>query len=310
MNGPCDHPMRWTRPVRQTAAGLARLVRYWSTVSALLAAVVLLSPAASADWLDDVDYTRLVEALHGAVPTGEGVPISQVEAAVSGGVYFPDTYPVPTYSQFTSGTDPLDPPEDIHFIDGSGDASLGVSSHSQSTVGRWFYGNTTSMAGGANEVTVYEANDWLQSILHSTGVNRDPEVQDFRVQNFSWISDPATDATYTSQHVNTLKRFDYVINRDQVTAVVGLNNGSSTAIPYLFGHSYNAIAVGRTDGGHSTGQTAISSYGPGRTKPDIVAPFSTTSSATAAVSSGATMLHDALVDAQCGRALRDGQHPR
>jgi hypothetical protein len=62
--------------------------------------------------------------------------------------------------------------------------------------------------------------------------------------------------------------------------------------------TYNSIAVGRSDGLHSTGLTDTADYGPGRSKPDIVAPGyinlptqATTSAATASVSSMATFLH-------------------
>jgi hypothetical protein len=64
----------------------------------------------------------------------------------------------------------------------------------------------------------------------------------------------------------------------------------------LFAHSYNAIAVGRTDDNHSRGLTTFASYGPGRIRPDIVAPAGTTSQATPMVSSVATMLYQSATD--------------
>ena len=75
--------------------------------------------------------------------------------------------------------------------------------------------------------------------------------------------------------------------------MVGLNNGI-TPMPRLLAQSYNAIAVGRSDGQHSTGLTDIATYGSGRSKPDIVAPRTTTSTATATLSSVATFLHSAV----------------
>ena len=134
------------------------------------------------------------------------------------------------------------------------------------TVGGNFYGNTASLAGAANEVTVYEANDWLNHVLNLS-TSRDPVAQPFRVQNFSWIGSLSSD----NQNRKALRRFDYVIDTDDVTAVVGLNNNTDP-LPDLLGQSYNAIAVGRTDGTHSTGPTH-DFYGPGRMKPDLVAPI-------------------------------------
>ncbi|NOY40406.1 MAG: hypothetical protein GXP26_01030 [Planctomycetes bacterium] len=240
---------------------------------------------AAADWKDDIGYTQLVSVLGNSTPNGAGVPISLVEAPTGGGAYFPDTYPVPTNPQFTAGSDPFS--EDIIFTDGSGMAANGVSGHAASVVGSSFFGNS-SPAAGANAVTVYEANDWIENVLNMDN-GQDPETQNFRVQNFSWIG------TFDSgsQDRNVLRRFDFMIDRDNVTAMVGLNNGSATPLPQLLVHSYNAIAVGRSDGIHSTGLTGAF-YGPGRLKPEIVAPVVTTSQATGVLSSVATLLHEAV----------------
>ncbi len=273
-----------------------KLARAFWLGARVVCAILAVTTSASAGWLDDVGYTQLHNALGSATPNGAGVPISLVEAGgtslvEAGGtsmIYFPDTHPVPTNPIYTAGTDPFG--EAVTFTDDSGGASNGVSSHAASTVGAVFFGNS-SPAAGANAVTVYEATNWLQSILHSTGANRDPEIQDFRVQNFSWIS-VSNEPSDEIESRDTLRRFDFLIDRDNVMAMIGLSNGAADSLPHLFAHSYNAIAVGVTDGSHSTGQTTF--YGPGRTKPDIVAPFSTVSSATGALSSAATMLHQVV----------------
>src|SRR5690606_36630681 len=101
---------------------------------------------------------------------------------------------------------------------------------------------------------------------------------------------------------SALRRFDFLINRDNITAVVGVANGSGTALPNLMAHAYNAIAVGRSDGNHSACLTTLESYGPGRTKPDIVAPQSTSSQATSTVSSAATMLHSAVAGTDAAKS--------
>jgi len=264
-----------------------------------LSGLLLMEPTVRAEdsLFDKIGYTTLLDWLDWSgqpVPNGDGVHVSMVEAAQSGtNKYFPDTHPVPTNGQFIASTDPVEPgqtPQDIEFIDGSGKASAGVSSHAASTVGLNFFGNQTSMAGRANQVTVYEAGDWMANTLN-TANHRDPhlsEAEDYRVQNFSWISrDNSTGAE--TQNRDVLARFDYLIDTYDLTALVGLNNGTGT-LPHLLGHSYNAIAVGRSDGNHSAGFTQ-DFYGPGRSKPDLVVPTTSTSAATAVTSSAATLLH-------------------
>ena len=83
-----------------------------------------------------------------------------------------------------------------------------------------------------------------------------------------------------------------MINNDNLVAVVAVNNGAGTAIPALLASSYNSIAVGVSNGQSSTGPVPISSGvdGPGRSKPDIVAPQGATSYATPEVSAAAAML--------------------
>ena len=244
------------------------------------------------DWRDEVGYTKLLDILGDSAPNGAGVPISIVEAETSGGAYFPTV----TNSEFTLASDPLG--VDVHFIDGSGGDHLGVSSHS-TTQGQFLLGNSLSAAPAANEVTIYEANDYLESILNMNGSNSDaPDIQNFRVQNFSWIGTFATpndgSPTPTAAELNNdreaLRRFDYVIDNNNITAMVGLNNNTGI-LPHMLSHSYNSIAVGRTDGEHSSGLTHLVNYGTGRSKPDLVAPRPSSSTATSITSSTATFLH-------------------
>ena len=268
----------------------------------MLRLIVLLFAAgpltARADWKDDVGYTQLVNSLGVLgipVPNGNGVPISLVESG--GNAYWPDT----NHADFSASSDPLG--QATTFIDGTNAAAKTVGSHSTS-MARTFFGLSLSVSPGANTVTVYEANNFLQQILHAPNGSL-PATQSFRVQNFSWIGsfddtplDPPT-AQQTADDVSTLRHFDYMINRDNLTAVVGLNNNTNP-LPSLLGQSYNAIAVGKTNGVHSSGLTNLTNYGPGRSKPDLVVPqlsssiFPTASAATASTSSAATLLHSVV----------------
>jgi hypothetical protein len=288
-----------------------RLARSFTlrTVLALFCSLGL-THYASADWRSEVGYARLpgdttvgfthlvdtLNLLGIAIPKGEGVPISLVEATqVISGVrsYMPD----PLNSELVAAGDPN--LQAVTFVDGSfntctGGACSGFSTHALGQAVLMF-GNFSSVAPAANTVTLYEANHYLTQILHApNGVN--PEPQPFRVQNFSWVGTfddtPLTPPTaqQLADDTSALRRFDFLINRDNVTAVVGVNN-VTTPLPSFMSQSYNSIAVGRTDGIHSTGLTTLPNYGPGRSKPDIVAPYTTSSAATASVSSVATMLH-------------------
>jgi hypothetical protein len=237
-------------------------------------------------WHTDVDYLKLVDFLGDSVPTGASVPISLVEAPLSGSTaYFPN----PANTEFGDGSDPLS--TTVNFIDGSGGQANGNSSHALDQA-RHFFGNTISVAPAANEVTIYEANDYLDSILKSGNAfgNTDaPVPQNFRVQNFSWM------ASFENENADreALRRFDFVIDRDNITAVVALSANNLSPMPELLSHSYNAIAVGRSDGIHAPGLTNLSSYGVGRSKPDLVAPLPETSFTASSTSSVATMLHSA-----------------
>ena len=129
--------------------------------------------------------------------------------------------------------------------------------------------------------------------LDSDGLNSGfvaPEPSLTQVQNHSWI---ATDSNFANSSLNNkIRRFDYANARDGVLAAVGLNNGSGTAVPQIWGSAYNAISVGRIDGNHSRGGTVTGVDGDGRSKPDIIALGNSgaTSYSTANVSGTAAML--------------------
>lgn len=256
------------------------------------------STFASGDWKDDIGYTDLVGVLGSSIPTGFGVPISQVEAGGSSAIYFPNV----NDSEFSFAGDPFG--LSVVFTDGSGGQSNRTSSHA---TGQAFniYGNTFSIAPAVTDVTIYSANGFISDVLNAPS-GGDPIAQDFRVQNHSWIGSFAVDANNpTTAELNadrnTLRRLDYVIDTNEVTAVVGLNNGTAP-LPRLLSQSYNAIAVGRSDGIHSSGLTNLVDYGVGRSKPDLVVPRTTTSTATSSTSSAATLLHSAVAGSDAGKS--------
>jgi hypothetical protein len=281
----------------------------------LVCAFCLALPA-SADWKSDIGYTKPVgdtsvgftyftntlNQLGIPIPKGAGVPISLVEATQelkdsSGTVVVRNYKPDPAINEFRAAQDPN--LQAVVFTDGSSNSCQGgpcisYSVHAKGQAAQMF-GNLSSVAPSANAVTLYEANHFLTHILHAPS-GAGPEPQPYRVQNFSWIGtfddSPSTPPTpqQIADDVSALRRFDFLINRDNITAVVGLAN-TLEPLPNLLNQSYNSIAVGRSDGVHSTGLTNLANYGPGRGKPDMVAPLVTSSAATSSVSSVATILH-------------------
>lgn len=230
------------------------------------------------------------------MPTGAGVRVMQVEVPMSGN-YLPNTS-----SGELNG-------ETVNAMSGPG--AGGTSSHA-TTVGRNFYGNTSSMAPNIASVDAYDANDYLINYLRLVSpVAPYQEANPPKVQNNSWVVFAFTgneSFTGTQIGVDALRRLDYVVERDQVISVVGV--GNTSAMPQVLAGAYNAIAVGMSDATSSVGPTAID--GSGRSKPDIVAPgkfpSATNSSSYAApkVSAAAAL----LVETASGMSsAADASHP-
>lgn len=221
-----------------------------------------------------VKHTELVTELNLrdlTVPTGIGVSVTQVEFPFSGSGAT-NFMPSIGDSQFSGKS----------ITDQSGGGT--TSSHG-TTVGKNLYGNTTSMAPGITDIDVYEAEDWLGNKGWGTG---DPFVETNPLQNHSWVGFSLSNNAATA-------RMDYAVVRDGVLPIVGLYNsdfGNQTIpsdIPEIYGSIYNGISVGVSDGTHRTGVTSASD-GPGRIKPEIVAPNSFTSFATPYITAAAAML--------------------
>ena len=240
--------------------------------TAFLAVLVLVAtPLLWSSYNDTIRFTELetYTSLRGLeLPDGSGVPVMMAEA-LSGSNYMPNT----ASSQFDDKT--LNPMS----------GSSGTNSHAK-TVANNFFGNSTSIAPGVTDIDVYNANEYLNTTNWPASNN--PIVESQSVQNHSWVVQDSGDDP-TSQYFNVAQ--DYAIQRDSFLAVVGLNNGSGTAIPELYGHLYNGISVGLSSGNHSRGTTQ-SFYGGGRTKPEIVSESSATSFATPHVSAAAALIYD------------------
>jgi hypothetical protein len=257
---------------------IRRLGKFCTSWALALLFLLNIAMPKATGFMTEIGFDALANALGNNLPDGSGVVVSQVEASSGSenGPYMPD---------------PADPQFDGKTIINGSSTNSDRSWHAEGVADR-FYGIDFSIAPGLTDITVYEANDYLDNILNVNG--GDPTAQAFKIQNHSWIG------TYTNHNddpifatiLEALRRFDFTIDNQEIIVAAGLNNGSSTNMPYLFAHSYNAISVGRTDGSHSAGKTTLTNYNPGRQKPDIVAPDSLTSYTTPVVSSAAALLYD------------------
>jgi hypothetical protein len=241
-----------------------------------------------ADWKDDVGYTRLLQTFTSGVPTALSSGVTQVEAPVdANGSFMPNA----ANAEMTGKT-----------LNRFGTAT--TSSWHATDVGRFFYGNASSLIPATGTVDVYHVNSWPLGSGDSRGV-----------QNHSWISiydplnPPPGGIDAEVEGINA--QLDYYINTLGFVCVVGVNNGStsSTALPDLLCQGYNNISVGLSNGNHSAGFTTRD--GAGRIKPDIVAPDPYyTSFSTPKVASAAGLLVQKITDTAFSPALSTADTPR
>ncbi|TNF99470.1 MAG: hypothetical protein EP297_05525 [Gammaproteobacteria bacterium] len=231
---------------------------------------------AYADYKDDIGYTRLLDEQGTNTPDGSGVTVTHAEA-LSGDP--PSYMPNVADAQFAGKT----------IIDKSGTNPADFYSGHATAVGRLFYGNSSSIAPAIDIINAYDANEWLASdYLHVTSSHSKPDAVPDRIANHSWIG------TYTNDAVDleVVKRVDWLIENDEFIQIIGLKNNTSTNSP-LLSTAFNVIAVGVTDGLHGRGTVGLdATYVSGRTRPEVVAPFNTTSSATPVISAAAALLID------------------
>lgn len=200
-----------------------------------------------AAWKDDIGFTRLQSLAAGDLPTSPPSGVTQVEAS-EGSNYVPDTG-----SAFFTGKT---------FTVKSG--TSGISSHAQH-VGLNFYGSASQLPGSF-AVDCYGVSHWAQSGFLNYATTSAPLVETRSVQNHSWAGSLGGSTVDTEVG----RRLDFAINRDGFICAAGSDNNGSIVLPNLLSQTYHTIVVGRDDGGHSAGVTAID--GTGRMKPDIVAP--------------------------------------
>ncbi|MBL8202381.1 MAG: thrombospondin type 3 repeat-containing protein [Chromatiales bacterium] len=257
-------------------------------LASIAASMALPLAAVAADYRDDIGHVALATELGSSTPLGTGVPATQVEGSVQVGADYAWMPATAGNAEFTGKT----------VVDRSG-GTPGLYSGHATGVATLFYGNNSSTASGITSIGVYDANNWLGSgflRVPGSGNGAQPLSSDSRVANHSWVGS-TTNLTASPAYTYDpaiLRRLDWVIARDDFTTVVGVSNSGANLA--LLSSSFNAIAVGRTDGGHGsgTGNVGLSPYDTvytaGRVKPDLVAPAVSTSLAAPMVSAAAALL--------------------
>jgi hypothetical protein len=226
---------------------------------------LLLPPAGGQTTADLVGLTALVERLgHGNAPSGAGVLLGQVEAP-SGG-YAPDVqHPEFAGKAITLMSGPSAP---------SGHAT---------TVGRYAYG-LLGISNGVDSVHAYEASHWLGAgFLNGAGTVPPSQVA-VKIFTNSWIGSAGGASNLY------LRKLDFAVRMQGLVVTSGVNNGGGGLDVPLLSHLFNGIAVGRSDGSHKAGLTGPGIDGPGRMKPELVAPANATSWSTPLVAGAGALL--------------------
>ncbi len=265
-----DH---WKGPSPAKVPRIMLRIRHVAIAAALLCSSASLQAQSIADL---TGLTALKKRLGAAnTPTGANVLTSITEAPGPG--HLPD----PNNAEFAGKT----------FINMS--PGTGISGHA-TVVGQHYFGTLTSISPGVTSMHCYEAGHFLSSgYLNGTGITP-PKVVPWKISNNSWIS--------TGNAITALRKFDGESELAALMFIGGVNNGTGALDSTLMALMYNGLAVGRSDGQHKAGFTSgVGSDGPGRIKPELVAPAGATSFSTPLVSSECAVLvqtartHPALV---------------
>jgi len=248
-------------------------------------------PLVRADYQDDTGFIRLKAELGAALPSGAGVGLTHVESKLPSPPFAAEAYLPQAGSGSFSGSGRY---AGKLFSAKSG---AGEMSFHADEVAAYYYGDSTglstirhSMCPGAVEVDCYAAGVWDDEFLAPLPSRLDPAPETRAVQCHPWINQAGSSNAAAVRDL--VRRQDYSINRDSYVCAVGLNNGSTTEVPDMWGACYNAISAGLTSGEHSRGGTTADMDGPGRRKPELVVPLNATSYAAGYVASAAGLLRE------------------
>lgn len=243
-----SRPRTWLKKVAWSVAGAVVLLLVATNhhrMSNLLAAPE--APAsAEPPPKQQVGLAALEERLGRQTPVGRNIIIGHVEGGAAN-AYLPEA------GQERFGG--------VRFVARSGRSATSPHAHATAKI---LYG-PSGMAPGVRTVHCFSSANWLTDGFLKIGTDEPPQPDQCRLFNHSWIAghDPGAAAMI-------LRRVDYAIDQNSTLMVVGVDNGRQAGVPMLLASAYNVIAVGRADGRSSGGYTLTD--GPGRCKPDVVAP--------------------------------------
>lgn len=225
------------------------------------------SPQSNAD---ETGLTALIARLGaGNQPTGANVEVGQVEGDDGTG-----WAPNPSTPGFLGKTFTMVSPNPVYSTHATG-------------VGQYFYGNTTSISPGITQIDCYELVHWAYDGFLKYPGTAPPATVTLDIFNNSWISASSSGASGSNL---LLRKSDYAVSAQGLIFANGVNNGTGPLDYPLLSHMFNGIAVGRNTGQHHAGDTGLGVDGPGRMKPDIVAPGNYTSQSTPLVAGAAALM--------------------
>lgn len=245
---------------------------------ALLPLTVLV-PLAQAGFKEDVGFAKLKSEYGAALPDGAGVRVMLVEY-VRDGAWAPQATSDLLGKQFT-------------YVS----STYGKFSGHATEVAKHLAGSTFSMTPGLDGIQAAEAWAFTGSGALNGTRTFAPAASSWDIENHSWGGNDAIWA------LKILRKQDFRIERDNIIAVVGVDNGASMS--HIIGNGHNVISVGTSTGNHP--KTGTSTDTVGRMKPDLVGTATYTSYATPIVSSCAALL---VGETQRNAALADARNPR
>lgn len=220
-----------------------------------------------------LDLERRLRRQGRPMPSGRGVTLTQVESHGSK----PDDPESDLRRRNIRYLPDFNHPdfENVRFTDPRELSNpAGESSPHATSMGRNIYG-AQGMAPGIQVVDTHYTDDWLfLGGLRTGSAGQLPLPSAGRLQNHSWVATMETRVAGVPVNFNEeiLQRFDFMVQRDGVVAVVGRTDRRHP----LMGTAYNAISVGLATGSAD--------------RPMIVAPAPSASLATAWVTAAAALL--------------------
>lgn len=245
-----------------------------------LAVVCAGAPEVRADWRTASGWTELMAELGGALPDGSGVVVMQAEAGAAGAAPY-------DYLPQAGGPDPFAGVGNYAGKTFHPESGTGTLSNHANSVATRFYSSTGSLAPGVSQVFMYSANEFANAVANDEPPPSFPSSAPAKVHNHSWVGEFGTVAA----NEKVLRKFDFLLNRDNVLACVGMNNGPSWVGAELLANFYQGFAVGLLSGNHPSGGSILD--GVGRMKPDLVVEEAVTSYAAPAVASACAFMVEA-----------------